>query len=288
MKYKKLSAIMGAYQRAHVVQPALHSLISQEIPPDEIIVIDDGSTDSLGDRVKDFQVEYPEANIKYFYNNNPGWTICVLGMNCAIKKASHELIMTTMPELLHLDNDVKMIKEFFREDRHKKVFCKGGDLYELRGYGLLNSLSIEELFNPKLIIENYTVNDWYNGFETKENTITHHKAMLHHISGFLREDLIAVGGYDELFLEGESLHAASGYDDIDLFNRFSIYGREVILRGMRGIHLHHDDPPLESKDPAKVNINYRKMKERHKKMIEYPNKNFWKVNIGKEWGVLKK
>lgn len=288
MKYKKLSVIMSAYQRAHVIQPALYSLISQEIPPDEIVIVDDGSDDGLRDRVEAFQRVYSESNIKYYYSNNPGWTICVHGMNCAIKKASHEIIMTTMPEVLHLDDDVKIIKKFFQDPEHKKVFCRGGDLYELRGYGLLNSLTQEQLWNPKLITELDCVHDWYNGYETPENTITHHKTMLHHIAGFLREDLIAVGGYDEEFLEGECLHIASGYDDIDLFTRFSQYGKEVVLQEMRGVHLHHDAPPVASKDPMIVDKNYNRMRDRHEKMQKNPNGNFWKVNIGKEWGVLKK
>ncbi len=275
---------MGAYQRAHVIQPALYSLISQEIPPGEIVVIDDGSTDSLGDRVRDFQIAYPDSKIKYYYNNNPGWTICVHSMNCAIKKAKYELIMTTMPELLHLDNDVKIIKEFFADGKNKKVFCKGGDLWELRGYGLFESLTPEQMFNPKLITELDCVNDWYNGFETKENTITHHKAMLHHIAGFLREDLIAVGGYDESFLS----NGAGAYDDIDLFARLSWYGKEVVIPEMRGIHLHHDAPPPEAKDPSIVDKNYNIMSERQEQHNKNPKSSVWKVNVGKNWGVLKK
>jgi len=283
MKYKKLSVIMSAYQRAHVIQPALYSLINQKIPPDEIIIIDDGSTDDLSHRVKYVQKSYPEINIRYFYNNNPGWTICVHGMNCAIKKASHEIIMTTMPEVLHLDNDVEIIKKFFQDQENKKVFCKGGELWELRGYRLLNSLTPEQLLNPILITELDCVNNWHKGLETKEDTITHHRTMLHHISGFLREDLVAVGGYDEGFLNG----GAGGYDDIDLFSRLSWYGKEVILKGMRGIHLHHDAPPLGTKDPAIVYKNYNRMRERHKNWNETRDPRFWKVNIGKEWGVLK-
>ncbi len=289
MKYEKLSVIMSAFKRAHTIQPALYSLISQEVPPDEIVIIDDGSDDDFADKVSDMSSAYPEANIKYHFNRNPGWTICIHDMNYAVQKASHELIMTTMPELLHLDNDIKIIKEFFSGGKNKKVFCKGGDLYELRGYQLLNSLSDEQLFNPKQIIELPCVSDWYNGFETQENTITHHKAMLHHISGFWREDLIAIGGYDENFLSNDAgLHAASGYDDVDLFCRFAHYGKEVVIPEMRGIHLHHDAPPPASKDPAIVNINYNIMQDRLTKMQNNPDGNFWKVNIGKKWGVLKK
>ena len=57
---------------------------------------------------------------------------------------------------------------------------------------------------------------------------------------------------------------------------------------MRGIHLHHDAPPPASKDPKIVDKNYNRMQERHKKFIETGDLSLCNVNVGKEWGVLKK
>src|SRR6266566_631820 len=41
----KVSALIPTYNRREHVQRAIESVLSQTIPPDEIIVVDDGSTD---------------------------------------------------------------------------------------------------------------------------------------------------------------------------------------------------------------------------------------------------
>ena len=283
MEYEKLSVVMSAYQRAHVIDKAILSLMVQEIPPDEIVIVDDGSTDNLRPVVKRLQHLYrSDTDIRYYYNNNPGWTICVHGMNCAIKLASHELIMTTMPEVLHATNDVKVIKKFFQTARSRRTFLFAEPLYELAGLELLYSLTLEQLKNPISITKLPYVNEWYEGLVTLPNTITFFpRGGLHHIAGCRKQDLINMGGYDEDFLKGECLHAASGYDDVDLITRFRWYGRIEATSEMIAIHLPHDAPPPESKDPTIVNKNFERMKSR----ID----GNWKVNVvEKEWGVLKK
>jgi len=277
MKDKKLSVVMSAYQRAHTVGRAIGSLMSKEIIPDEIIIVDDGSTDCIKRVVSLCQKIYPEGIIKYYYNNNPGWTICVHGMNCAIKLASHEIIMTTMPEILHASEDVKIIKDFFRDSRNDKTFLIGRPLYEMCGMQLFYSLTEKNFTDLMSITKLPCVNEWYQGFETHEDTITYFpNGGLHHIAGILKKDLIAIGGYDEEFLSG----GAGGYDDIDLISRFGHYGKVVKTDKMVAIHLPHEGPPLEAKNPAIVNKNFNRMQSRSEKE--------WKVNIGKKWGVLKK
>jgi len=61
---KKLSVVMSAYQRGHVLVKTLPTLVEQEVPPHEIIIIDDGSTDDTAMVVLKFQKVYPEVNIR--------------------------------------------------------------------------------------------------------------------------------------------------------------------------------------------------------------------------------
>lgn len=49
-----VSAIIPAYNRAHCIGRALHSILAQTRPVDEILVIDDGSTDDLSATVASF------------------------------------------------------------------------------------------------------------------------------------------------------------------------------------------------------------------------------------------
>lgn len=281
MEYKKLSVVMSVYQRAHLIERTIMSLMQQEIPPDEIVIVDDASTDNLRGVVKRLQQAYrSDTDIRYYYNNNPGWTICVHGMNCGIKLASHELIMLTMPEILHATDDVKIIKGFFANPENKpdRTFFFAEPLYEMRGYELLYSLTMENFKHPMTITKLPCVNKWYVGLETLENTITHFsRGGLHHIAGVLKKDLINIRGYDEGFLSG----GAGGYDDVDLLTRFRWYGKLKGSQEMIAIHLPHEAPPPEAKDPVIVNKNAERLKA---KLIMD-----WKTNMAEvEWGILKK
>jgi glycosyltransferase involved in cell wall biosynthesis len=46
-----VSAVIPTYNRATIVLEAIHSLLSQTDPPDEIIIVDDGSTDSTAEEL---------------------------------------------------------------------------------------------------------------------------------------------------------------------------------------------------------------------------------------------
>ncbi len=54
----KVSVIIPVYNRAGLIRDIIDALLSQKIPPFEIIIVDDGSTDNLMDAVKDYPVRY--------------------------------------------------------------------------------------------------------------------------------------------------------------------------------------------------------------------------------------
>lgn len=63
----RISAIITAFNRAKTVARAIESVLSQELPPAEIVVIDDGSTDETGDVIKSFA-----AKCRYIRQENSG------------------------------------------------------------------------------------------------------------------------------------------------------------------------------------------------------------------------
>lgn len=63
----KITVIIPTYNRAGTIRRALDSVIEQSQPPDEIIVVDDGSTDETGAVI---QKEYP--TVKYLFQENYG------------------------------------------------------------------------------------------------------------------------------------------------------------------------------------------------------------------------
>ncbi|HMA54080.1 MAG TPA: glycosyltransferase family A protein, partial [Acidobacteriota bacterium] len=63
----RISVVITAYNRAATVARAIDSALSQEFPPAEIIVIDDGSTDTTGDVIKRYA-----ARCRYLRQENAG------------------------------------------------------------------------------------------------------------------------------------------------------------------------------------------------------------------------
>ncbi|HEX7027981.1 MAG TPA: glycosyltransferase family A protein [Gammaproteobacteria bacterium] len=63
----KISVIIPTFDRAHTLKRALDSVLQQTLPADEIIVVDDGSTDETADLMR---TEYP--NVVYLRQDNAG------------------------------------------------------------------------------------------------------------------------------------------------------------------------------------------------------------------------
>ncbi|MCL4369141.1 MAG: glycosyltransferase [Actinobacteria bacterium] len=84
----KASVIVTVYNEAQSIEALLRSLLDQTRPPDEIVVVDGGSTDGTLDLLRGFSAprlvvrEAPGANISQ-------------GRNLAIKAASHDIIACT-------------------------------------------------------------------------------------------------------------------------------------------------------------------------------------------------
>ena len=60
MKTLSIGVVIPAYNAAHVIAEALESALGQKVPPDQVIVVDDGSTDETAQVVRQFgdRVEY--------------------------------------------------------------------------------------------------------------------------------------------------------------------------------------------------------------------------------------
>ena len=63
----RLSAIIAVYNGADRLAAAIDSILAQDLPPSEIIVVDDGSTDATPDVIR----SYGDA-IRVFHQPNAG------------------------------------------------------------------------------------------------------------------------------------------------------------------------------------------------------------------------
>lgn len=90
----QVSVIVPTFNRSNYIEECLDSLLSQTIPPFEIIVIDDGSEDDTADRL----VKYNEK-IRYFRKENGGKASAI---NLALTKTRGDIVW------LFDDDDVAM------------------------------------------------------------------------------------------------------------------------------------------------------------------------------------
>lgn len=122
----KVSIIIPAYNAALYLERTLRSVFEQSLPDFEIVLIDDGSTDSTGQIVEKLQQKDPRLN--YFYKDNGGVSSA---RNLGIEKARGEFIS-------FLDSDDTYEPDFL-EKMYNQITEVRGDLcycgfsYEIYG-----------------------------------------------------------------------------------------------------------------------------------------------------------
>lgn len=92
---------MPVYNYARYLDEALQSLMEQTVKPDEIIVVDDGSTDNP----KEICDKYP---VKYFYKENGG---LASARNFGIDKATSEYVFSFDADDILRPDTIKVYKE---------------------------------------------------------------------------------------------------------------------------------------------------------------------------------
>lgn len=86
---EQISVVIPLYNKAAEIERSVMSVINQSLAPREIIVVDDGSTDSSADIVRDIIERYPEHNIRLISQSNAGVSAA---RNRGIEEASGEYI----------------------------------------------------------------------------------------------------------------------------------------------------------------------------------------------------
>lgn len=110
-----VSVVIPAYNRSSILKLVVESVLAQTVPPLEVVIIDDGSTDDTGKVVNRAIEEQPawSARVRYFYQENKG-----IGgaLNAGIEKAQGEWIGFTAQDDLwlpwKLEWQLKALKRF--------------------------------------------------------------------------------------------------------------------------------------------------------------------------------
>lgn len=143
---KRFSVIMPVYNGENFIKKALQSLIKNLEVNDELIVVDDNSTDDTVDIIKNFlgsKINYTIVRLK----KNIGQT---KARNIALKKANGKFIT-------FLDHDDYFPKK--RLENHLKIFYKYKKVDVVRGY-------LKFIFTNKKLLKLYKKKYLYNRIKT--------------------------------------------------------------------------------------------------------------------------
>lgn len=131
----KFSIILPTYNRSYILWKAILSVVNQNYPYWELIIVDNGSTDSTYKMIKEFK----EDRVRYFYQENKG--PCV-ARNVAIKESLGKWIC-------YLDSDNE-----YRED-YLYYLNEHLERAKMAKFGFCNQNVRWELYNEKADLLKY-------------------------------------------------------------------------------------------------------------------------------------
>ncbi len=112
-QYPKITAVIPAYNEAENIQATLLSLIQNSVQPDEILVIDDGSTDNTYYIARSLEEKYPTL-IKVTKKTNGGKASA---LNLALELAQGEIIITLDGDSFFHKNAIANLIKHFKDSK---------------------------------------------------------------------------------------------------------------------------------------------------------------------------
>lgn len=103
-----LSIIISNKDHGHFLPRQLESIVSQTVPPDEVILIDDGSSDNSKELMRNFKSDNPQLNVRLFlHKENMG----------AIKRCGEALMVTASKFVYFGASDDYLLPDFVKEQK---------------------------------------------------------------------------------------------------------------------------------------------------------------------------
>jgi glycosyltransferase involved in cell wall biosynthesis len=122
--YKLISVVVPTYNRAHLITDALESIRLQDYRPIEIIVVDDGSTDSTSLVITQWFnscTGQPDLSLQYIEQANQGGNVA---RNAGITAANGDFVaFLDSDDQWHASKLTKQCQLFSYDDRVGAVYC---------------------------------------------------------------------------------------------------------------------------------------------------------------------
>jgi poly-beta-1,6-N-acetyl-D-glucosamine synthase len=183
-----VSVLVPAFNEGPVIQAAIRSLIQQDYPRFEVLVVDDGSTDDTYARAAELEGHYGGATVRVVSKRNGGKAAA---LNTAISLARH-------PFVLCMDGDSKLssttLREMVRHFADDRVGAVAGNVK------VINRVNFWTRMQALEYIEGLNMARRAQAFMRAVNIIPGPIGM------FRREMLVGIGGYDtDTFAEDADL-----------------------------------------------------------------------------------
>lgn len=200
----RVSAVIPTWNRADLVRSVLVNLRSQTLPPDEIIVVDNGSTDSTEAVARELGVLYVR------FDSNRGFAVAV---NEGVRQATGEW-------LLVLNNDVVLEPDWIE----RMLEATGSDDYSF-GVGKLFQSGVANQLDGSWDLVSRGAYAWRCGYERPDGPVwaARREVALAPMTAalFHRAVFLAIGLLETRF--------ESYYEDVD-------FGIRCALAGLKGVY----------------------------------------------------
>jgi glycosyltransferase involved in cell wall biosynthesis len=175
-----ISVVIPAYNVDKYIGRAIASVLSQELPPQEILVVDDGSTDSTAEVVKN----YPD--VKYFYKPNGG---AASARNIGIANAQGDWVAFLDADDEWLPNHLQAVTSIIK--KNNLVWGCGG--FQSENWPIAAATTQAIASRDGDVFQNYFT------------TATHRVPVITSGMVLRRDILLAAGPFDESMKTGEDL-----------------------------------------------------------------------------------
>jgi glycosyltransferase involved in cell wall biosynthesis len=127
MELPRLSVIIPNYNHGHCLPVAVESLLKQSVPPDEIIIVDDGSTDNSVVVIESLVRRYPQIQ---FYRNEKNLGVCPT-VNRGIDMAKGEYVFLSGADDQTLPGFLEKSLQLLARHPEAGLSCTVGDWHEV-------------------------------------------------------------------------------------------------------------------------------------------------------------
>ena len=274
----RVSVVSCTYNKSVQAKRGLTTLINQFRPPDEIVLVDDGSSDGTDFTARALRKACKEKNIDflYIYLPHPEPRISCYPRNLGFRNTTGDIVIFTEPECLHVGDTVNQLLVVMNNNPDRTPVATQVWTIQQKIY---DELSEEDYLLPgRILIHRYAQLTTSSNLENtnapdSDWAITGSKNCVTGCMFALKRQWFEdIGGFDEDF-------TGHGWDDFDLFDRLAAYGKGIIhCDDIAVIHQWHEkNYPYNIYEHAERNgtISAERLK-----------KGEYRANIGKEWGQL--